>query len=81
MRIEVWKEPEPKPEVEKVVRLRIWQGRADVYLEVVDEKGARVHGGCLGTVGVDGVKRMGGIDPALGFPLDAKGRIVLVGED
>lgn len=81
MKIEVWTEPEPKPEVEKVVRTRLRQGELGAYVEAVNVEGNVQHGGSLLRVGQQGVHRMRGIDPALGFPLDDKGRVVLVGED
>lgn len=82
MIIELWKEPEPTPEIEKVVRLRVTGDRpGTVVVEAVDEKGQRVSFGSLARVSNEGLERFVDIDPALGFPLDSKGRIVLVGED
>lgn len=87
MRIEVWEPPVPTPEAEKVVRLRMVQtcrayGSTFVgTVMAVDEYGRPLQNGCVADLRGDGLKRLKGVDPALGLPLDDKGRVVLVRED
>ena len=81
MRIEVWEPPEPTPEPEKVLRLRLRQCDRSGELWAVDEGGASPRKGShVAILSRNGLTRIRHVDPDLGFPLDDKGRVKLVGE-
>lgn len=77
MRVEVYNESEPKPEPEKVLRLRLISEYGSVRLVAVDEAGATVSSGNLLQFRSDGgVTRFPGVNPGLGLKLDDR-RIAL----
>ncbi len=79
MKIEVWTPPDPKPEVEKVVRLKIVQIDDGVEINAVDANGNWLSH--LVVFRPDGLDRVSSVAEDLGFPLDDERRIVLVGEE
>ena len=81
MRVEIYKESEPKPAPEKVLRLVLLPSLYDdgnVRLLAVDEDGVRLCKGNIAEITSTGrLRRYFDVNPALGLELDDDGRIVM----
>lgn len=60
---------------EQVVYLRLKQEGSGVSVRAVNEDGSGVAGGNLLRIDPTGIYRFPGVNPKLGFPLDASGRL------
>ncbi len=76
MKLEIYNDT--TPETEKVLRLRLhrdYEG-GPIWLTAVNERGATIPRGHILRLTTDGsIKRCFGVNPAIGFDLDAQGRV------
>ncbi len=74
MKLEIYDGATPEPET--VVTLRLQKESGSIWLIAVDERGVMVRGGNILRIKSDGsIYRVRGIDPDIGFDLDAEGRV------
>lgn len=75
MRVEAYRRLDPRPEPEKVVSVDVVTHEGNIFLAAMSPNGSVGHCGLLAEITSKGLRLIHNVDPALGFPLDAEGRL------